>query len=54
MSVYEEKQLLRQLKALGSTVNNIPKANRLKRKLIVRQVSEHQYILWQSDITSIK
>ncbi len=42
MSVYEEKQLLRQLKSCSTIIDNIAKANRLKRKLYVRQV-RHLY-----------
>ena len=38
MSLYEERQLLKQLKALGSVVDADPRSNRFKRKLIVRQV----------------
>ncbi len=38
MSLYEEKRLLKKLKSMGDVVTRCPEANRLKRKLIVRQV----------------
>ena len=39
MSLYEEKQLLKKLRAMDTVVTSDPKANRLRRKLIVRQAS---------------
>ena len=38
MSSYEERSLLKQLESISSTVQLPPHINRLKRKLIVRQV----------------
>ena len=42
MSISEERQLLRRLQSYGSAVSSDPTANRLKRKLIVRQVKRER------------
>ena len=42
MSMYEEKQLLNRLNALGDAIHRNPKINRLKRKLTVRQLKRER------------
>ncbi|XP_022251313.1 cysteine-rich protein 2-binding protein-like, partial [Limulus polyphemus] len=42
MSTYEEQQLLRQLEKVSSVLDNNPKAKRLRRKLIVRQLKRER------------
>ena len=40
LSLYEERLLLRRIEALGPVAKTDPRANRLRRKLLVRQVGE--------------